>query len=65
MLMSILAIFILFGSTLLILSNLRMVLRDIYDVVVASVVGARFSDHLAANVALIALWLLLFFLSFG
>ena len=65
MLLSLVAIAILIGSTLLILSNLKMVLQDIYDVVVHAVAGARFSAHLAANLALIALWLLLFILSFG
>ena len=63
--MSLLALAILTGSTLLILSNLKMVLRDIYDVVLASVTGARFTSHLSANLALLALWFLLFALSFG
>lgn len=65
MFVSILAIAILMGSTLLILSNLKMVMRDIVDVVVASVIQARFSDHLVANLALVSLWLLIFALSFG
>ena len=65
MLLSLVAIAILIGSTLLILSNLKMVLQDIYDVVVHAVAGARFSDHLAANLALIALWLVVFVVSFG
>lgn len=65
MFVSFLAILVLTASTLLILSNLKMVMRDIVDVVVTSVVQARFSDHLAANLALVSLWLLIFALSFG
>ena len=65
MILSILAIAVLIGSTLLILGNLRMVMRDIYDVLLASVAGARFTNHMVANVAFVALWLMLFALSFG
>lgn len=64
MLLSILAILILLGSTLLILGNLRLVMRDIYDVMVSTVSGMRFTDHLAANLALVALWVVLFVLSY-
>lgn len=63
--LSILALLILIGSTLLIASNIRMVMRDIYDVLRSSVSDTRFATHMAANIAFVALWLLIFSLSFG
>ena len=65
MILSVFALAVMALSTFLILSNLRMVLRDVVDVFVTSVQQLRFSDHIAANLALLALWFLLFALSFG
>ena len=65
MLWSVLALMILVASTMLILSNLRIVVQDIVQVLVASVTGARFANQLSANLAFAALWLLIFVLSYG
>lgn len=64
MIISILSLLILIGSMVLILSNIRGVARDTINAV--SSVAANLVDRrdLTSNIALIALWCLIFWLSY-
>ncbi|SPF79921.1 hypothetical protein PRI8871_01723 [Pseudoprimorskyibacter insulae] len=61
---SVLALLILLASYWLIFSNLRAVLRDTYDVAVTAAVKFASPDRALSNLALSALWCLIFWLTF-
>ena len=59
-----LALLILFGSALLVIGHLRMVLQDTYSMLTSCAVRARDSGQVIPRLAFVLLWLLIFTLSF-
>lgn len=59
-----LALLILFGSALLVLGHLRMVVQDTYSMVTNCAARARASGEMIPRAAFTLLWLLIFSLSF-
>ncbi|MBP0482278.1 hypothetical protein [Sagittula salina] len=59
-----LALLILFGSALLVLGNLRVVVQDTLATISSCAVRARVSGQMIPRMAFALLWLLIFTLSF-
>ncbi|AUC53067.1 MAG: hypothetical protein ACU0CC_00725 [Sagittula sp.] len=64
MMTSTLALLILFGSALLVLSYLRVVVQDTCSMLARCAGRARDSGQMISRGAFVTLWLLIFFLSF-
>ncbi|WP_425073634.1 hypothetical protein [Sagittula sp. S175] len=60
-----LALLILFGSALLVLGNLRVVVQDTYAMITTCATRARASGQMIPRLAFLLLWLLIFSLSFA
>lgn len=64
MLTTTLALLVLLGSALLVISHLRVVVQDTYTAVVTCAMRARAGGRLVPRMAFVALWVLIFALSF-
>jgi hypothetical protein len=64
MMTTILALLILFGTVLLVLGNLRVVAEDTFSALTTCAARARASGQLVQRSAFLALWLLIFVLSY-